>query len=41
MSQRAQQDPQILEFMKTKQPLVGDLLGARPSGPRRALSPQR
>ncbi|MCC7376636.1 MAG: SDR family oxidoreductase [Verrucomicrobiales bacterium] len=28
MSQRAQQDPLILEFMKTKQPLTGDLLGA-------------
>ncbi|MBL9139331.1 MAG: SDR family oxidoreductase [Verrucomicrobiales bacterium] len=28
MSQRAQQDSQILDFMKTKQPLVGDLLNA-------------
>lgn len=28
MSQRAQQDPAILEFMKSKQPLVGDLLSA-------------
>ncbi len=28
MSQRAQQDEQVLRFMKTKQPLVGDLLSA-------------
>ncbi len=28
MSQRAQQDPRILDFMKSKQPLVGDLLSA-------------
>ena len=28
MSERAQQDPTILGFMKTKQPLVGDLLSA-------------
>jgi hypothetical protein len=28
MSQRAQEDEQILEFMKTKQPLVGDLVDA-------------
>lgn len=28
MSQRAQQDPAIVEFMRTKQPLVGDLLTA-------------
>jgi len=28
MSSRAQQDPAILELMRTKQPLVGDLLSA-------------
>ena len=28
MSLRAQQDPRILEFMKTKQPLADDLIEA-------------
>jgi NAD(P)-dependent dehydrogenase (short-subunit alcohol dehydrogenase family) len=28
MSARAQQDPAILELMRTKQPLAGDLLDA-------------